>query len=80
MHSVAIKFQTGWFNWETLVKYVRNTIQQAMVNVGGCGTDKSVPYAHVGLIPSNAPWWSSEVSERINAFPTNEPVNSNFPS
>ena len=31
----------------------KNTIQQAVVDVGNYGTDKSVPYAHVGLNPYN---------------------------
>ena len=52
-------------------KCVSNTIQQAVVIVGNCGTDKSVPYGRVGGLPSNEPWWFSEVSERINPFPTN---------
>ena len=29
--------------WENASKCVRNTIQQAVVIVGGCGTDNSVP-------------------------------------
>ena len=47
------KFQTGCLIGMIPLKCLRNTIQQAPEIVEGCGTDKSVPYAHVGLILSN---------------------------
>ena len=48
MHSEALMLQIGGLNGETHKKYLRNAIQRTAVIIGDFGTDKSVPYAHVG--------------------------------
>ena len=49
------------------------SVQRNMDGNRSFGTDESVPYEHTGTYPVNETWMVTNLSERMNPFPTNTP-------
>ena len=57
---------------QSVRKSHRFTIHRTLVGNEPFGTHKCVPYVKIIVLRFIEPWWVMNLSERINAFPTNK--------